>query len=292
LLNVFEAIGSYSNTRINVISPLYDITTNILNDLVNAINGDTQKTGFSASVVVGYKNQRSTYLVPTFGYTNLSSNSINITLDLRDVPGIYLLNMETNGSYSATTAPSIITVKRFIEDINTLDLSQLVQNIKGNLDSGLLSVDVLPIVNPNALYGILSDAGTLNAPVITPVYFGFLGDINFYQISDFFMGDEYNYLRKRLGLDIDIYSRPGDIDYSNGSSYPNGLSQKEFLGYLRDARYSQIKKSITDEVLINNKYLWLYLKFHKEIGCDQLVKVLTKKLSQDQEDLSILGPAQ
>jgi len=73
------------------------------------------------------------------------------------------------------------------------------------------------------------------------------------------------------------------------AGYPLGLGTEDFLRYLKYDRAGQIRTSIINEQIVNNKYTWLYLKFHKEFGCDQKVKALTKKIEDDANDAAALG---
>jgi hypothetical protein len=67
------------------------------------------------------------------------------------------------------------------------------------------------------------------------------------------------------------------------------IDLNNFLGYLRTGRYNQIKNSIINEAVISNKYLWLYMKFHKEFGCDQRAKMLEDAIQKGETDIETLN---
>ena len=70
--------------------------------------------------------------------------------------------------------------------------------------------------------------------------------------------------------------------------YKYGLATEEFLKYLKFDRTKEIRNSIISEQVVDKKYLWLYLKFHKEFGSDQRVKYLRKRIIEDGLDSEFL----
>jgi hypothetical protein len=175
------------------------------------------------------------------------------------------------------------------------DIHTFVNTIKGNISTGFLSCDVLPIGIPSVDTGRLNPALYSLASNNTPahVYFGILGDIKFVQISDNNLHIQYNYIKERLGmpwrdsqgnLDYDYYT-PENFNENN----PTAIDLNNFLGYLRTGRYNQIKNSVVNEAVISNKYLWLYLKFHKEFGCDQRANMLKDAIEKGNLDIETLG---
>ena len=68
-----------------------------------------------------------------------------------------------------------------------------------------------------------------------------------------------------------------------------GLASDRFISYLKEDRIGQIRSSFIEEQIMKNKYLWLYLKFHKEFGCDQRIKALKKKIEDDANDADNMG---
>jgi hypothetical protein len=95
-------------------------------------------------------------------------------------------------------------------------------------------------------------------------------------------------LKKEMTLVEDgVYDDSDNVHKGN----PLGLGTEDFLRYLKFDRADQIRKSIIAEQILSNKYLWLYLKFHREFGSDQRVKYYTKKIEQDGEDAQYLEGA-
>ena len=82
-------------------------------------------------------------------------------------------------------------------------------------------------------------------------------------------------------------------DYYTPETYnennPTAIDLDNFMGYIRTGRYNQIKNSINNEGVIDNKYLWLYMKFHKEFGCDQRAKMLEDAIQKGNQDIETLG---
>jgi hypothetical protein len=140
---------------------------------------------------------------------------------------------------------------------------------------------------------VVNDPEVLN----THVYFGFLGDVRFYQISDYNLWKQYILIKRRLGLPwnkvddafVPDYYVPNDkYNFSSYDYTLNLVNNGKFLSYLKYQRFGELADSLRFEDLYNNKYLWLYLKFHKELGCDQKVKALTKKIAEDDQKAKLL----
>jgi hypothetical protein len=132
----------------------------------------------------------------------------------------------------------------------------------------------------------------------THVYFGFLGDISFYQISDYNLWKQYILVKRRLGLPwykvndsyVKDYYVSNDLYKFSDYEYTLNLVQNnKFLYYLKYRRFGELADSLNFEDLYNNKYLWLFLKFHRELGCDQKVLALTKKINEDSQKAKLLS---
>jgi hypothetical protein len=85
-------------------------------------------------------------------------------------------------------------------------------------------------------------------------------------------------------VEIDHYT-PERYD---GVGNISAIDLAHFLGWLRDTRYTQIRDGVINEALVSNKHLWLYMKFHREFGCDQRAYQLRKRIadtSLDQQDI-------
>lgn len=182
----------------------------------------------------------------------------------------------------------------------------------GNLSysKGILKMDVALIQPENITYGILRNRVTPppapdisrfidtvqlseNDPELlnTHVYFGYLGDIRFWQISDYNIYRQYALVKRRLGLPWDATIEDNYVSnskYSFSGFFYNLHKNDKFLNYLKFTRFGQLSDSIRFERLVQNKYLWLFLKLHKEIGCDQRVKYLEKKIEEDDEKARLL----
>lgn len=178
----------------------------------------------------------------------------------------------------------------------------------GNLSysQGALKADVALILAENVTYGILRNRRKTPAPgansapesesidlfindpenMNTHVYFGFLGDIRFWQISDYNIYRQYALVKRRLGLP---WNQEIDDPYVSNNLYKFSdffytlHENDKFLNYLKYTRFGQLSDSIRFERLVENKYLWLFLKLHKELGCDQRVQYLIKKIEEDEQ---------
>lgn len=286
-----------------------------ISDFVDAINAVASITGVDASHaapdVSGYKSLHARYLSPTGAddydvYNSISASRLLGAL-FSEEPGMRLLFMEDGGSYRVTSEGISVTTPLGTKDLDQStdkDLDGWIDSIKGDYTEGLRDIDVLPIAVPGVLYGALADVEETESDGNDPthVHFGFLGDIRFYQISDFNLYNELSMIKQRLAKpwkksdgtfeddwynDLNFYDNYyGNSAYSGVAPVNNsiGLSIDRFLGYLRNSRFGEIRNSIQSEQLINNKYLWLYLKFHREMGCDQKVRDYLKKIKEDEDD--------
>jgi hypothetical protein len=96
-----------------------------------------------------------------------------------------------------------------------------------------------------------------------------------------------NAVKRRTGMPADGYTPE---DYT-GPQYPLALDNSHFMSWLRVTRYKQIRDSVVNEGQVSNQYFWLYMKFHKEFGCDQRVIALTKRTLQNEDDQATLTSA-
>jgi hypothetical protein len=283
-------------------------------ELVESINLETAFTGVTAGYAFtadpGYKNINAEYLIPSPA-TYTPFTSVIIGADFSSIPAMYLLKMDTLGAYS-------IVDNKLNVATNTLgffsyslpadkDLHGWIDSISGNFSTNLRSIDVLPIKIDGIPYGSLNtktDTNMVGNPP-TNVFFGVLGDIRFYQISDANLYNQLSIIKRRLAepwrnpdgtvINPDYYNDQDFYESFKGNSadpYDFGnvhaIYKTKFLDYIKTTRFKQLKESINEEQLINNKYLWLYLKFHKEMGCDQRVKAYFKKIKTDESDTTIL----
>jgi len=120
-----------------------------------------------------------------------------------------------------------------------------------------------------------------------------MGDIRYLQVSDFNLYNQFNHVKNRLGKpwkDDQGIVRP---DYYTPEQYnvdnPLAIDIDNFLGYLKSGRYNQIKDSVINEAVVSNKYFWLYMKFHREFGSDQLVISLKDRIEKNKTDANTLG---
>jgi hypothetical protein len=287
-----------------------------IENIVKSINDKSAITGVDASYateeISGYKGLKAKYLSPSSGDVYDSLNSLDTSKFLGAVlskePGIKLLFMEKGGSYIVDGSGLSVTTVLGKESFSYAGIDNLhswVDSISGDFNSGLRSIDVLPIKVAEAVYGPLSVVSSLGVigNVPTHVYFEFLGDFRFYQISDYNLFAELSTVKQRLAKPWKNSEGVFEDDWYNDTNYnydfygrvdetadgnTTALHIEKFLGYLKNTRFNEIKNSISSEQLINNKYLWLYLKMHKEIGCDQKVKAYLKKIKEDENDANLL----
>jgi hypothetical protein len=216
---------------------------------------------------------------------------------LNDVVAFKVLNMTPEATIDITDSSiGVVTFNSYNRSLpNNYDLHSFIDSITGNYSTGFLSCDVLPLKIPSVGYGRLNKStynlNTVNTPA--HVYFGVLGDIKFIQISDYNLHVQYNYLKQRLGMPWTDSQGNLEYDYFTPENFnennPTAIDLSNFLGYLRTGRYNQIKNSLINEATVSNKYFWLYMKFHKEFGCDQRANMLKDAIEKGNTDISTLG---
>jgi hypothetical protein len=215
-----------------------------------------------------------------------------------DIVALRLLNANPQANIQiTTTAMQVVSFKTYSVNLPTdKDIHGWVDTIRGNFKTGMLSTDVVPIKVDGIIYGL---PNTLPQTQLEPdnkpahVFFGILGDIRWVQISDYELRTQYNYVKERLGMPWKNDSGIVQPDYYTPEQYnvgnPYAIDLDNFLGYMKSVRYNQIENSVINEALTQNKYFWLYMKFHKEFGCDQRVKALTKQIADQENDSEILS---
>lgn len=282
----------------------YSIANYSIANLVNYLNtikpySDTIFPSlFSASSLSSGYDGYDTYRLMSINQA-ISIGGAYLGARLSDITAFKVLNMAPEATLTITGASlGLITSKEYVTNIpGDKNIVTFVDSIKGDFIEGFMSCDVLPLKIPSVTYGALNpDTYSLSSTnVPAHVYFGVMGDIKFVQISDYNLHVQYNYIKERLGmpwrntlgqLEYDYYT-PENFNENN----PCALDLNNFLGYLRTGRYNQIKNSIINESVISNKYLWLYMKFHKEFGCDQKVKALKDMIQKGNLDISTLNQA-
>ncbi len=221
----------------------------------------------------------------------------SLTAKLSDIVAFNVVVMAPEATIKVTgTNLSLVTFNTYNKKLDgNTDTHAFVRSVKGDFFNGFLSCDVLPLIVPSTTYGGLNMATYNFKPNNVPahVYFGVLGDVKFVQISDHNLHVQYNYIKERLGMPWTDASGEVAYDYYTPETYnennPCAIDLKNFLGYLRTGRYNQIKNSLINEATVANKYLWLYMKFHKEFGCDQRAKALKSLIEKGETDLSTLN---
>jgi len=273
-----QALMSYDFSGRNLGGIAYDVTT------------DMALTGVTATVIGDYSSAEASLLVPVPAYTDIGS-AANLEADFRGLIGLRMLNM-----FSPSFATFYIDKVEIVADGNytellpstSKDLHGWIDSVRGDLVSGMLGVQVLPIKVDAVPYGLpleQSQALTYNQP--PHVYFGVMGDIKFVQISDHSLHVQLNNVKRRLGKPWTINGTVEDDHYtpetySETSNY-NAIDMAHFLGWLRNTRYLQIKDSVVKEALVSNKHLWLFMKFHREVGCDQKAYQYRKRIEATKE---------
>ena len=285
--------------------------TGTLEDFIKSINIKAPATGIDATYLFsenpGYKGLSAKYVTPSDGDSYDAAEDLTGPVDFGALfsseTGLRLLFLEEGGSYEVDGANLVVITPLGTQTIalsDNRDLETWIGTLKGDLDDGLRSIDVIPVPVDNIVFGRLqlTDSTTSDGNEATHVYFGFLGDFNFYQISDYNLFTELSRVKQRLGKPWKDGSGNFVDDWYNNINYYNdfygrtgvadgntiALHIDKFLGYIKNTRFNEIKTSINDEQIINNKYLWLYLKLHREIGCDQKVRDYLKRIEEDEED--------
>lgn len=285
LLDVTTSLAATGYARLNA-TETYDLTGYTFDGLAAAINSDTALTGVSAEVAGDYGVAESRLLVPSPSFLPMGA-TVELTADFRGLVGMRLLNM-FNPSYATIYSDyvGIVADGDYQGDLplDTKDLHEWIDAVRGDFGSGMVGVQVLPIKVSAVPYGVpeeSSQALPYNEP--SHVYFGVMGDIKFVQVSDHNLHTQLNNVKRRLGKPWE-----GETDYYTPERYdennPNAIDSKNFLGWLRNTRYAQIRRGVVDEALVSNKHLWLFLKMHREYGADQRAYQLRKRIESNEDD--------
>ena len=278
----------------------FTLSGKTLQELSADINAQTGVIGVTALSVGHLENMSSTLMVPVPAFISVGTPT-QIEVDLRNVPGLRLLNMNdpdvgafvsiTSSELIATIGPTARVPLALGADIHTWVDTVL----RADINQDLLGLDILGIKNPNVRYGVLNVTTDETLPPNDPtlVYFGVLGDIRWIQTSDFNLHNQLNAVKNRLGKpwkDAEGIVRP---DYYTPEQFnvdnPLAIDFDNFLGYLRGTRYGQIRGSVIDESVVSNKYFWLYMKFHREFGCDQLITRLKEQIEEQDRGAGLIG---
>jgi hypothetical protein len=253
-----------------------------------------------------YTNREATRLLDA---TGVIEDSTLLYAKLNDIVAVNLLNMYTTANVSVSTGELVVQSFGTVRASTPVDkdiYAWIDGVLYGSYTQGMTSVDVLPIKVVDVTYGLpeiipLKQLTTGNTPA--HVYFGVLGDIQWIQISDRSLHIQLNYVKERLGkpwksntgqILYDYYTperydtRSPTVD-DPGYDNPYAIDLANFIGYMRTVRYNQIRDSVINEAVVSNKYFWLYMKYHREIGCDQRAKALAKAISSRQTDQDTLG---
>lgn len=279
-------------------SKTYVFAGRTLSTIAALVTADVAETGVSADVIGDYGTAEANLLVPVPSYAPIGVQT-DLEADFRGLIGLRLLNMFDPAF--ATFYPTKVTIVadgNYDADLplSSKDLHGWIDSVKGDLTSGMLGVQVLPIKVGTVPYGVpmeQSQALPYNEP--TQVYFGVMGDIKFVQISDQSLHVQVNNVKRRLGkpwtvdgvVDIDHYTPERYDDAGNLSA----IDLNHFLGWMRDTRYTQIRDGVINEALVSNKHLWLYMKFHREFGCDQRAYQLRRRIAEGKTDQTTVGRA-
>ena len=285
-----------------------------IKDLHDAVNLNTAISGFYMEYLFsgdGYKSVPSSYLVDTDNIYISLTGTVSLAAVLSGIEAAYVLSLNKDASVSVLDNQLIVTSNypgSYTYDLPTdKDLQSYISDIRGNFYEDLKSIDILIKGASGVPYGTLfspTDVSIIEANAVpTHVYLEILGDISFYQISDYNLYNQLSVVKQRIakpwkvlnkdGILVKEYDPYNDMDFydsfiGDASISPDGniqaLYKNKFLSFLKYDRFKQIQDSIVNEQLINNKYLWLYLKMHREIGCDQKVNILNKKIIEDETD--------
>lgn len=283
---VYKSTYNLVNYNLNNIS--FDSLVNFVSS-IKPYPDDIFPSLYEASLLFdSYKNFEAVRLLPCS--VSIPEGGVKLGVKLEDIVAFKVLNMHTKGTLIVDNNDvTLITHKIYNEKLRNHDLGKILDILKGDYKNGFISCDVVPLKSSLVLNGLLKDGiYSLSTNTSAPVYFGILGDIKFVQISDYNLYKLYNYVKDRLGKPWE-----GEEDYYTSEKYninnPISLNMNNFLGFIKYTRYNQIKESIVDENIIFNKYLWLYLKLHKEFGCDQRIKILKEKIEKDKNDTEMLS---
>lgn len=235
-----------------------------------------------------FKNFMANRLIPC--NQDIPPIGISLIAKMDDIAAFKVLNISSKGTLVINENKISLTTNKIYEyELNQDgDINNIINAVKGDFNNGFVSCGVVPLNFTSISKGYLNNASyTLSSNEAATVFFGILGDIKFIQISDFNLYNNYNYVKDRLGKPWE-----GEEDYYTPERYdinnPIALNKNAFINFIKYARYNQIKESIIGENLIFNKYLWIYLKLHKELGCDQKIEILKEKIKKDTQDTDIL----
>jgi hypothetical protein len=296
-----EVISSYYNTQLGSI--LNTITTTAISsiayptafventysllgtikDLYDAVNANTASTGFYIEYPFsgeGYKNVQASYLVDTSNLYVALSGTVSIMANLSLIESAHVLSLNSDASISISGSQLVVTSDypgTFTYDLpSDKDIHDFITDIRGDFFEDLRSIDVLIRSVDEVPYGILSLPTSISAleanAVPTHVYMGILGDISFYQISDYNLYNQLSVVKQRVAKPWRVLNKDGvlvkeDDPYNDADFYdsfigdasisPDGniqaLYKNKFLSFLKYDRFEQIQDSITNEQLINNK---------------------------------------
>jgi hypothetical protein len=282
---------------------------------------------YSGSAVLGadFRNTPGVYVLNMSHTVNIKNGAISESGEQA------LCSISSAGMFSCTKTTShndtTFIGNEYSQDISDKNISKFIRNsmsLDGYLEqlnlypnlsyaNGILRMDIALLPINNITYGKLrlrsksnsidpNNAGKTNSIYLymndpedptmkVHVYFGFLGDIQFYQISDYSLWKQYILIKRRLGqpwkdssdqVITDKYVPNNEYDFESYEYTLNQVKNGKFLYYLKYKRFGELINSLNYEDLYNSKYMWLFLKFHKEIGCDQKVIALEKKINEDQ----------
>ena len=283
----------------------HDISTFTVSSLATYISGlrgypDAIFEPLFRSEVIDYtyNNREATRLLDATG-SSIADDTL-LYAKLNDIVAVNLLNMYTTANVSVSTGELVAQSFGTVRASTPVDkdiYAWIDDTLYGSYTQGMTSIDILPVKVVDVTYG-LPDTTTTPKQLTTGntpahVYFGVLGDIQWIQISDRNLHTQLNYVKERLGKPWK--SSTGQIlyDYYTPERYdinnPYAIDLANFIGYMRTVRYNQIKDSVINEAVVSNKYFWLYMKYHREIGCDQRAKALAKAISSRQTDQDMLG---
>ena len=285
----------------------YDISTLTVGGLVSFISGIIGYPDvifpplFSSSVIdSSYVFREATRLLDATG--SILSGTL-LYAKLNDIVAMNLLSMYTTANVTVTSNSLSASSFGLYTGDTPIDkglYSWIDDVLYGSFTQGMTSIDIVPLKVPRVTYGlpeIISQKQLTTGNTPAHVYFGVLGDIQWIQISDKNLHSQLNYVKERLGQPwrdsqgnplLDYYT-PERYDTRPGYDNPYAIDMANFLGYMRTVRYNQIKDSIVNEALVSNKYFWLYMKFHREIGCDQRAIALQRQITSKKVDQDILG---
>lgn len=296
---IFKLNITYKDTYTLPTLSLLNISVEYLSNLIRSLRPFTDPAFTSLFESNVFSDSYKHYIADRLLSTSVSISIAGtpLTARLNDVVAFNVLNMTPEATVNVTDRSiEVVTFNTYSEALpGSYNLHSFIDSITGNYSIGFLSCDVLPIKIPSVGYGKLNfqSYNLITGNVPAHVYFGVLGDIKFVQISDHNLHIQYNYLKQRLGMPWTDSQGNLEYDYFTPENFnennPTAIDLSNFLGYLRTGRYNQIKNSLINEATVSNKYFWLYMKFHKEFGCDQRAIMLKDTIEKGNTDISTLG---